>query len=125
MKKIQTYIAAFILLAMSAAVLMPIASVNALGPFDRVCADDNSDTAVCKNKNDSSDSLVNNIVNTLLFVVGALSVLMIIIGGLLYVTSQGDSGSVTKAKNTVLYAVIGLIVALLAYAIVNWLFDRF
>lgn len=63
---------------------------------------------------------IKNIVNILLFVVGAVAVLMIVIGGLRYVTSGGDSTSVTSAKNTVLYAVVGLIVAAAAYAIVNF-----
>lgn len=64
--------------------------------------------------------IVSTITNVLLFIAGALSVIMIIIGGLRYAISGGNSGNVTAAKNTVLYAIIGLIVAFLAYAIVNW-----
>ena len=58
--------------------------------------------------------------NILLFIIGALSVIMIIIGGLRYVISGGNSTAVTSAKNTILYAVVGLIVALLAFAIINF-----
>jgi hypothetical protein len=58
--------------------------------------------------------------NTMLFVVGALSVIMLIVGGLRYVISGGNSSTVTSAKNTVLYAIIGLIIALLAYAAINF-----
>jgi len=58
--------------------------------------------------------------NTMLFIVGALSVLMLIIGGLRYVVSGGNASSVAGAKNTVLYAIVGLIVALLAYAAINF-----
>ena len=61
-----------------------------------------------------------NIANTLIFIVGAVSVLMIIIGGLRYVLSAGDPSSTKSAKDTVLYAVVGVIVALLAFAIVNF-----
>jgi hypothetical protein len=61
-----------------------------------------------------------DIVNVILFIIGAVSVIMIIFGGFRYVTSGGDSGGVTSAKNTILYAVVGLIVAVLAYAIVNF-----
>jgi len=61
-----------------------------------------------------------NITNTALFVIGALSVLMLIYGGILYTVSAGDSGKVTTAKNTIMYAVIGIVVALLAFAIVNF-----
>ena len=48
---------------------------------------------------------------------------MLIWGGIRYTTSGGNANSVTAAKNTILYAVIGLIVAILAYAIVNWVID--
>ncbi len=65
-------------------------------------------------------SLIKNIVNILLFILGAIAVIMIIIGGLRYTTSNGDASHVKAAKDTILYAVIGLVVALLAYAIVNF-----
>lgn len=58
--------------------------------------------------------------NTMLFIVGALSVLMLIIGGLRYVISGGNTAAVASAKNTVLYAIVGLVVALLAYAAINF-----
>ena len=45
---------------------------------------------------------------------------MIILGGISYATSQGDPGKVKKGKDTILYGIIGLVVALLAYAIVNF-----
>ncbi len=64
--------------------------------------------------------VLTTITNILLFVVGALSVIMIIWGGIRYATSAGNSSSVTAAKNTIMYAIIGLIVAFLAFAIVNW-----
>lgn len=67
-----------------------------------------------------SGSIFTNIVNVLLFVIGAISVIMLIIGGIRYTISAGDSGNVTAAKNTIMYALIGLAVAFLAFAIVNW-----
>lgn len=66
------------------------------------------------------DSLFTTIINVMLFIIGAISVVMIIIGGIRYAVSSGNSTSVTGAKNTILYAVVGLIVAFLAFAIVNW-----
>ncbi len=63
-------------------------------------------------------------VNVLLFVIGALSVIMIIYGGIRYVTSGGDQGAITSAKNTIMYSVVGLVVAILAYAIVNFVIAR-
>lgn len=68
----------------------------------------------------SGTGVVTTAVNILLFVVGALSVIMLIIGGLRYVISGGNSSAVTAAKNTILYAIVGLIVAFVAYAAVNF-----
>lgn len=65
------------------------------------------------------------IVNVLLFLIGAVAVIMLIIGGIRYTLSGGDSAAVKAAKDTILYAVIGIIVALLSYAIVNWVLDSF
>ena len=60
------------------------------------------------------------ITSILLFLVGVLSVVMIIIGGLRYVISGGNTTAVTAAKNTILYAIVGVVVSLLAYAMVNY-----
>ena len=60
------------------------------------------------------------ITNTILYIAGIIAVIMLIIGGIKYVISGGDSKKVTDAKNTVLYAIIGLIVCFLAFAIVNF-----
>jgi hypothetical protein len=69
--------------------------------------------------------LFQTITNVLLFVIGAISVIMLIIGGIRYVLSGGDSSAVTSAKNTILYAVIGIVVAILAYAMVNFVITSF
>ena len=58
--------------------------------------------------------------NTVLMAVGLIAVIMLIYGGLRYITSGGDTKKVTDAKNTVLYAIIGLIICVLSYAIVNF-----
>lgn len=61
----------------------------------------------------------------LLFIVGAVAVIMIVIGGLRYVISGGDASQVQAAKNTILYALVGIIVAILAYAAVNFVVNSF
>ena len=66
--------------------------------------------------------VITDIINIMLFIVGILAVIMLIFGGIRYVTSTGDQTRVTGAKNTIMYAIIGLVVAILAYAIVNWVF---
>ena len=60
------------------------------------------------------------ITNTILYIVGIVAVIMLIIGGIKYVVSGGDTKKVTDAKNAVLYAIIGLVIAFLAFAIVNF-----
>ena len=70
-------------------------------------------------------ALVKQFVNIFLFAVGALSVIMLIWGGIRYTTSAGDSNKVQAAKNTVLYAIVGLVIAILSYAIVNMVIDKF
>lgn len=68
---------------------------------------------------------IKQIVNVLLFLIGAISVVVIIIGGIMYVVSAGDSNTTKRAKDTILYAVVGLIISLLAYAIVNFVIQQF
>lgn len=63
---------------------------------------------------------IKSVGNIIVFITGAISVLMIIIGGLRYALSGGDQGTISTAKNTILYAVIGLVVSVAAYAIVNF-----
>lgn len=64
--------------------------------------------------------VVSSVVNVAMTVLGILSVVMLIVAGYMYTTSSGDANKVTKAKNTLLYGVIGLVIALLALAIVNF-----
>lgn len=63
---------------------------------------------------------LNIVVNVALGILGLVTVIMIIVGGYMYVTSSGDMSKVTKAKNTIMYGIVGLIIALLAWAIVNF-----
>lgn len=69
--------------------------------------------------------IFTTITNIMLYLVGAISVIMIIIGGIRYVVSGGNSANVTAAKNTILYAVVGIIVAVLGYALVNFVIGSF
>lgn len=67
----------------------------------------------------------STISSVLLFIVGAIAVIMIVIGGLRYVISGGDATQVQAAKNTILYALVGIIIAILAYAAVNFVIGSF
>jgi hypothetical protein len=68
----------------------------------------------------SANGALTNITNTLLKGIGLIAVVMLVFGGFKYIISGGDSSKVTAAKNTIIYAIIGLIIVILAYAIVNF-----
>lgn len=78
--------------------------------------------------NEDPKTKVNNIISTVInifsLVVGVVSVIMIIIGGLKYITSGGESNNVTSAKNTIMYALIGLVIVALAQIIVRFVLAR-
>ena len=73
---------------------------------------------------DGKDGLIKTVVNVLLWAVGILSVIMIIFSGLRYITSAGDASKTKSAQSTLTYSVVGLIVAIMAYAIVNMVINR-
>jgi len=87
------------------------------------------DGAAAAKSDDQSGTLFGDegvfkvITNAALYIIGAVSVLMLIYGGVRYTISMGDEKNVVAAKNTILYAIVGIIVALLAYAIVNFVLD--
>ncbi len=117
-KKFSVIVAAFALAI--TALLLPVVPANAaennstLNGINSAKGDGVPDTLF------GDDSIFTTVVNILLFIIGAISVIMLIWGGIRYTTSAGNSASVTSAKNTIMYAIIGLIIAFLAFAIVNW-----
>lgn len=75
--------------------------------------------ATCTQGTRTVPGTIKNVGNILIFITGSIAVLMIIIGGLRYTLSGGDQGTINSAKNTIMYAVVGLVVSIAAYAIVN------
>lgn len=102
--------------AYSASASVAVAQSSAETGLDTAVSDDNRTAEFF-----GDGGIFQTVVNTLLFLVGAISVIMLIVGGIRYIVSAGDQNQVTSAKNTILYAIIGIIVAVLAWAIVNWL----
>ncbi len=80
---------------------------------------DNTDEGV-----DKINDVIRIVIDIFSLVVGVVAVIMIIIGGLKYITSGGDSGNITGAKNTILYAIIGLVVVALAQFIVKFVLNK-
>ncbi|MCR4752919.1 MAG: pilin [Candidatus Saccharibacteria bacterium] len=68
---------------------------------------------------------VNNVLSVVFTLVGVIAVIVIIIGGVYYITSNGDAEKIKKGKNTIMYGIIGLIVTLLAFAIVSFVLNSF
>ena len=106
-------------------------SANATGETVKVYGDTSADCQLAatiianpdKCKSDDLNSIIGVIINTIIFVIGMVAVVMIIIGGISYATSQGDPSKVKKGKDTILYGIIGLVVALLAFAIVQFVLN--
>lgn len=69
------------------------------------------------------EGVITQLTSVALAIIGTLSVIMLIWGGVRYIISGGDSKKVTDAKNTILYAIIGLVIAVLAYAIVRFVLN--
>ncbi len=74
--------------------------------------------------NDKLNNIIHSVINLLSVIVGVVAVIMIIIGGLRYITSGGSDTSVTGAKNTILYAIIGLIIVALAQILVRFVLSK-
>jgi hypothetical protein len=125
----ETIKTVFIAALLAIGIVSPFAYTEtsfAVNAIQASCDESESDSTICEQGNGASvDSVVEIVVNVLLFIVGIISVIMIIIGGIRFVTAGGNAASVTAARNTILYAVIGLIVAALAYAIVQFVVDQF
>jgi len=91
----------------------------------------NTSSVVCqdlnKNSTDSQTALnktFQNIINILLYIAGTVAVIMIIMAAIRMVSSRGEPGTVEKARNSLLYSVAGLVVAVLAFAIVNFVLAK-
>jgi bacteriorhodopsin len=80
---------------------------------------------ICANKTKTLDKGFTNIASLIIELAGGLAVLFILWGGFRYVISRGDPGNIKSAKDTILYAVIGLIVAIAAYGIVAYIATSF
>lgn len=124
-KKFTAFVAAFGIIGFAgAAVAVPAyAAPNNCTGIN--CVTQGAETAETgSSKTNNLQSIIKLIVNIMLFLIGAISVIMIIVGGIKYTTSNGNAEMVKSAKNTITYAIVGLIVAIFAYAIVNFVIEQ-
>jgi hypothetical protein len=68
--------------------------------------------------------LANTIINIMSIIVGVIAVIMIIVGGIKYATSGGDQNNLESAKNTIVYALVGLVIAVLAQVLIHFVINR-
>lgn len=123
MKRIKQFIvAAAVALSFSVAVV-PVAIVHADASTQTACNAISNNNG-CKSTGPSITGIVATLVNILSFVVGIAAVIMVIIGGFKYITSNGDSNAISSAKNTIIYAIIGLVIVAMAQFIVQFVFNK-
>lgn len=117
-----------LVLGIALALCLPAVSVYAQSAKESACAGigASAGTTGCTPPAGSPDinKSIATIVNLLSVVVGVVAVIMIIIGGLKFVTASGDSNNITSARNTILYAVVGLVVVAMAQIVVHFVLDR-
>ena len=102
-----------------------LAPISSAGILDGACSGVANNEICDKSSQTDATPLIQSVINILLYIVLVVSVIMIIVGGMRYMLSAGDSGKVTSAKNTVVYAVVGLIVAVFSWVIVNLVVQQF
>jgi hypothetical protein len=125
LKRIMLLVLSFVSLSASALAVQAPVSVSAATPQDEVCkgigAADGSGGC---SQDGMLTSVVRNVINIFSIVIGIVAVIMIMVGGFKYITAAGDSGNITSAKQTVIYALIGLVVAALAQFLVQFVLDN-
>ncbi len=132
LQKSKLLITSLFVLASAAAVAVAAtpAYVGAQSPQQQACESIHGPGSWDAGSNSCSDGeqqlngVINRVVNLFSVIVGIAAVIMIIVGGFLYVTSGGDSSKLTNAKHTIVYALIGLVIAALAQIIVRFVLDQ-
>ena len=127
MKKWQQFITAFVFILGLGVTILSTTDVSAINVFPGCGAGGGGggSTAVCKAAGtDKAENMAQVITSTLLFLLGIIAVIMIIVSGIKYTTSNGDASKIKSAKDTLTYSVVGLVVAMLAWAIVTFVVGR-
>ena len=129
MKKLGMIFAAGLMtMGLTAAAVMPVAAESGTAFSSAVCGDESIDPdlrrqAGCEVKDDAFSNTANNLINIAISIIGLIAVVVIVIGGIQYAVSLGDPGKITQARNMIIYGVIGLVVAIMAWAIVRFVVD--
>lgn len=130
-KRISLIVLSLVSLVVSAWALQAPSFVSADTPQEEVCkgvgagsgAGSGSGTSGCKSSI-SLTTVIRNIINIFSIVIGIVAVIMVMVGGFKYITAGGESGNITSAKHTIVYAIVGLIVAALSQFLVWFVLDN-
>lgn len=123
MNKVKLMLASFVALIVFSGAMLPVmasaetskqAACSALGSSS--CAQPAGSTSI--------DTVIAAVINILSAVVGVVAVIMIIVGGFKYITSGGDSNKATGARNTIMYAIVGLVVVAFSQMIVYFVLNK-
>lgn len=119
-KKISLFILS---LMFSFSLLQPFAL--AVDPYEQICAD-NPDNSVCNTPRDrnlikGNDSIIDKVANFIAMLGGVIAIVVIMISGLKFITSSGDSKKAEEARNTIIYAAVGILIILFARIIVAFI----
>ena len=120
LKQILSSLLIIPIMALGVSAALQINNVNVVRATEMTLSGGVSSSQADDVPQDLAGDVFKNVVNILLFIIGAVSVIMLIYGGIRYTTSGGNANSVTAAKNTIMYSIIGLVVAILAFAVVNF-----
>lgn len=109
--------------------LLPASVAAQFDPLESACDSTTSDASVCQvdgNNNPiaGSEGIILRVVRILSYVVGVASVLMVIFGGLKFITANGDSNNISSGRNTILYALIGVVVFLISQLIIRFVLSN-
>lgn len=123
-KRIVLATLALVSLFAAALALQPSTALAASSPKDEICAGiGEANDGSCGNGGDLTN-VIRNIINIFSIIVGIVAVIMVMVSGFKYVTSGGDSGNVTSAKNTLIYAIVGIVVVAFSQFIVQFVLTK-
>lgn len=101
----------------------PVVAVNDWNSEACANADEAQKAALGCETDSTAPSVVEGLINGIISVVGIVAVIVIVVGGQRFIVSQGDPSKITAARGMIIYGVVGLIVALLAFAVVNFVLN--
>jgi len=115
---------------LAAVPLLAAPATSYADPFDKACSAGGGGSAVCHDKGTTTnpltggDGVLTKVSNVLALAGGIITVIMVLVGGFKYITSNGDSSATASAKNTIIYGLVGMIVIVLARGIVSFVITK-